>query len=146
MLSDGEIFLLSIYHSYSLILVNGKERGRFFGRGVGIGVGHVFGCGGAAGNLLGLDMWLDFPPFLSKSHMRCSSLWSQRLAVTVASTADAPPQVACGRDGMGRAGRNTKAMYVRSGRFTKTCPRAGRSRSGGQLLRFEGGQPGARDD
>ena len=63
MLSDGEIFLLSIYHSYSLILVNGKERGRFFGRGVGIGVGHVFGCGGAAGNLLGLDVWLDFFPF-----------------------------------------------------------------------------------
>ena len=47
--------------------------------------------------------------------MRCSSLWSQRLAVTAASTADAPPQVSCGRDGTGRAGRTTKAMCGRAG-------------------------------
>ena len=82
---------------------------------MGIGVEHVFGCGGAAGNLLGLDVWLVSPSFLSKSHMRCSSLWSQRLAVTAASTADAPPQVSCGRDGTGRAGRTTKAMCGRTG-------------------------------
>ena len=40
---------------------------------------------------------------------------AQRLAVTTASTADAPPQVSCGRDGTGRTGRTTKAMCGRAG-------------------------------
>ena len=47
--------------------------------------------------------------------MRCSSLWSQWLTVIATSTADAPPQVSCGRDGTGRAGRITKAMCGRAG-------------------------------
>ena len=42
------------------------------------------------------------------------------------------------RDGQG--GQNHQG-YVRSGRFTKTCLKAGRPKSGGQLLRLrEAGQ------
>ena len=43
---------------------------------MGLGIGYVVGCSGAAGKLSGADMWLVFVfvlPFLIKSHIHCSS-------------------------------------------------------------------------